>query len=132
MIAKLIAKLLGAPVEQVAAYFTKKMELKQELKLAKLQGQISNERARAEMATRRMEMDHEWEGMQIQNSGWKDEYVLILLSIPLVLCFVPGTVGYVTAGFAALSTTPMWYQLLVSSVFFAVYGIRYWRRKDDA
>ena len=130
MLAKIISKLLGAPVEIVAGYFEKKMELKQELKLAKLEGRIANERARSELISRKLQMDHEWEGMQIQNSGWKDEYVLLLLSIPLVMCFIPGTVAYVTAGFAALNTTPMWYQLLITSVFFAVYGIRYWRRKD--
>jgi hypothetical protein len=131
MLGKIIAKMLGAPVEKVAEYFTERQRLKQELKLAKIRGKIAREDARARAYEKRMDQDHEWELRQIENSGWKDEYVLILLSIPLVLSFVPATVGYVLAGFAALAQTPAWYQLLITAVFFAVYGIRYWRRKDS-
>ena len=66
----------------------------------------------------------------IRNSGWKDEYILILLSIPMVLSFVPFTVGYVQMGFAALSQTPEWYRWLIMLIFTAVYGIRVWRREN--
>jgi hypothetical protein len=65
----------------------------------------------------------------IAQSGYKDEWVLFLVSIPLVLSFVPGTVAYVQMGFAALEMTPDWYKLLVLTILFAVYGVRYWRRK---
>ena len=78
---------------------------------------------------RGQEMDNSWELEQIRNSGWKDEFVLILLSIPLILCFHPETVMYVELGFAALDKTPDWYQWLILAVFAAIYGIRIWRRK---
>jgi len=40
----------------------------------------------------------------------KDEWFTILLSIPMVLCFIPDMAKYVEAGFKALAGTPGWYQ----------------------
>lgn len=61
-------------------------------------------------------------------SSWKDEYTLIVVSIPAVLSFVPGCDVYVARGFEALSKTPLWYQGMLITLFFATVGIRYWRR----
>ena len=66
---------------------------------------------------------------QIKNSGFKDEFVVFLRSIPLVMSFIPEMQPYVVDGFAALSQTPEWYQWLILAVFTAIYGIRIWRRK---
>jgi len=54
---------------------------------------------------------------------WKDEYVLILLSIPVIMCFVPGYDGYVLAGFIALDATPTWFQYMIISVFSVSAGV---------
>jgi hypothetical protein len=75
--------------------------------------------------------DATWELEQIRSAGWKDEYVLLVLSIPLVMCFIPGLDTFVHKGFAALDTTPTWYQFLVPMVFAAVFGIRTWRRNQS-
>ena len=75
------------------------------------------------------QLDNAWELEQIKNSGWKDEFVLLLLSIPLIMSFIPNMQPYVVGGFEALSMTPQWYQWLILAVFSAVYGIRVWRRK---
>ena len=96
----------------------RQMELEQAKHIAKL-----------ELVKQGQQADNAWELEQIKNSGWKDEFVLMLLSIPMVLSFIPGTVAYVEAGFAALSKTPDWYQWLILAVFAAIYGIRVWRRK---
>ena len=39
----------------------------------------------------------DWERMMAQGSqsSWKDEYFVIILSIPLILCWIPGTEGWV-------------------------------------
>ena len=79
----------------------------------------------------RVEHDHAWELEQIRNSGWKDEYVLLLLSIPLPLVFIPYTQDAVLEGFAILETTPDWYRWLMIMICAATYGIRVWRRKID-
>jgi hypothetical protein len=73
--------------------------------------------------------DVNWEmafANQAANS-WKDEYTLIVTSIPLVMAFIPGLDVYVKAGFDAFSTTPLWYQIMVQTMFYATVGIRMWR-----
>ncbi len=102
----------------IVDYYKKKAELKQALHERKL-----------ELIKQGLHADAAWEIEQIRNSGWKDEWILILLSIPLVMSFVPSMVQYVVAGFAALSATPDWYRWLIMLIFTAVYGIRIWRRQ---
>ena len=53
----------------------------------------------------------DWERIMAQGSqsSWKDEWFVIVLSIPLVLAFVPGTEGWVDSGFQQLSKAPDWY-----------------------
>lgn len=120
----IVGSLLGKVAPKVAEYYQKKLELKYQYKLTKWESKIR----RAEAAEQR---DHEWEQMQIRNSGWKDEYVLILLSIPLVGVFIPGLQPYILQGFQTLGQTPQWYQWLIVLIFTAVYGIRVWRRKPN-
>lgn len=126
---KLIASLTGQTVESVLNYKSEKRRLKAEIQLEKLRGKAEYERAKSKRATESEGRDHEWETMSIQNSGWKDEWVLVLLSIPLVLVFIPATQPTVLTGFEALAQTPEWYRWLVMMIFAAIYGIRIWRRK---
>jgi hypothetical protein len=130
MLNKLLGALLGAPAEHVADYFKERQRLKSELKLKKLEGKIKVEEAKAQMEVRKLEMDNAWELAQIANSGWKDEWVLILLSIPLVLVFIPQFAPFIQQGFDVLATTPDWYRWMIVGIFMAIYGIRVWRRKD--
>lgn len=121
-----IAQLFGG---QALQFFNERQKLRHELKVAELTGQIAAERSWAEWRVKNIDADAAWESQSIANSGWKDEYVLVLLSIPLVLVFVPYTADYVMRGFEILQRTPDWYRWLVTMIFAAVYGIRIWRRK---
>ena len=125
----IISKLLGSFSETAAEVYIEKKRLKQEVELEKLRGKIAWETALTKRAEASEGRDAEWEIARIKDSGWKDEWVLILLSIPLVLSFVPQTVVYVQMGFAALASTPDWYQWLIMLIFTAIYGIRIWRRE---
>lgn len=66
----------------------------------------------------------QWENLQVQNAGWKDEWFVVVLSIPLVMSFVPGMEGYVMQGFNVLSGTPEWYQWMVAIAVSASFGYR--------
>ena len=125
----IVGTLLGKVAPKVADYYMKKQELKQEVELELLRGKAEYERMKTKRASESEGRDHEWELESIRNSGWKDEWVLILLSIPLVLVFIPYTQGAVMEGFATLAQTPDWYRWLVMLIFTAIYGIRLWRRK---
>jgi hypothetical protein len=62
-------------------------------------------------------------------TSWKDEYTLIVVSVPVVMAFIPGLDGYVLKGFEAFAACPLWYQVMVQTLFYATYGIRLWRRQ---
>lgn len=125
ILGSVLGDLGGKVVEAVNSRGQRKHEQKvQALELEKLR-----HTKQIELIQQGQQMDNAWELEQIKNSGWKDEFVLLLLSIPLVMSFIPKMQPYVVEGFAALSTTPEWYQWLILAVFTAVYGIRVWRRK---
>lgn len=103
-------------------------EAKNKLELAKLESELQAERAWAEWRVKNIDADSAWETESIRNAGWKDEFVLLVLSVPLVLVFVPPAAPYVLNGFAILETTPEWYRWLAVMIYAATYGIRVWRR----
>lgn len=103
-------------------------EAKHRLALAKIEAELKAEQAWAEWRVKNIDSDAAWEQASIANSGWKDEFVLLVLSIPLVLVFVPVTAPSVLRGFEVLESTPEWYRWLAVMIYAATYGIRVWRR----
>lgn len=68
----------------------------------------------------------DWEAIQAKNSGdsWKDEWITLLFSVPLVMAFVPDAVPFVEQGFQALDNMPEWYQYSLSVIVAASFGVR--------
>ena len=78
---------------------------------------------------RKLEMikqDANWENIQASNSGnsWKDEWLTLLVSIPLIGAFIPDFVPVIRDGFAVLETMPDYYKAMLGAVFAASFGIR--------
>ena len=111
-----------------ATAYAARLEAKNRLVLAKLESEIQAERSWAEWRTKNIDADAAWEQASIQNSGWKDEFVLLVLSIPMILVFLPVTAPAVLEGFRVLETTPEWYRWLAVMIYAATFGIRVWRR----
>ncbi len=124
----LIEATLGKLAPSVVGHYTKKVELKAEIELAKLNGKIAYENAKTMRAAESEGRDHEWELASIRNSGWKDEWVLVILSIPMVTSFLPWTQEITANGFEALEGTPLWYRTTVMTIYLATFGLRLWRR----
>lgn len=125
-----ILNILGTILQPIGTYFTRRAELKTEEHKADLAiAQATGER-QAELIKTGLAADAAWEMEFARQAGssWKDEYELLLLSIPLIMCFVPGWDNYVKLGFEALAKTPLWYQSVLVTIFLANYGIRNWRR----
>lgn len=70
------------------------------------------------------EIDWDVEAVKGSKESWKDEYLTILFSIPLLLCFLPFTVDYVERGFEALAMTPDWYKYTLGVIVSASFGIK--------
>lgn len=120
-------------VEPVVNYATRRAELKQARFEAQLKAEVAAGDRRAKLISEGLAADANWE-MEFARqaaSSWKDEYTLLVVSIPAILAFVPGGAPYVAAGFVALAATPAWYQLVLLTMFFASVGIRYWRRSQS-
>lgn len=122
--------LTGVP-QAIADYFNKRQELKSIELQRRMEYEDAVHKRKVELISQGMHADATWEIEQIRSAGWKDEYVLIVLSIPLVMCFVPGLAHFVEAGFKALSYTPQWYQFLLPMIFAAIFGVRLWRRQQS-
>lgn len=68
----------------------------------------------------------DWERIMAESTknSWKDEFITIVVMIPVILCFVPGLEDVVKNGFDRLSELPEWYTWLVFAVCSAAIGIR--------
>lgn len=132
MFSTILTALLSKAIPSAADFFIAREKLQQEAKLEELRGKAEWQRAMTQRASESEGRDHEWELAMIDKAGWKDEWVLGLISVPLVGVFIPQTQQGVLEGFRILEQTPVWYQGMVVTIFFAVYGIRKWRRKTAA
>lgn len=68
----------------------------------------------------------DWERIMAENSqsSWKDEFFVIVLSIPLILAFVPGAEGIVDRGFEQLQKAPDWYFYSLGLAISASFGVK--------
>lgn len=85
-----------------------------------------------ELAKQGVQVEADWDARAQADmaTSWKDEYLLILFSIPLVLSFFPATQEAILKGFAILEQTPEWYMFLVIGIVSAVYGLRWYVSKS--
>lgn len=128
-----ITDILGTVLKPVTEFFNRRQELKSqdhqiELKIKDAQGERQVQLIKDGLTA---DMNWEMEFAKQAASSWKDEYTLIVVSIPLIMAFIPGLAIYVTAGFLAFAQTPLWYQAMVQVIFYATYGIRLFRRNQS-
>ena len=92
-----------------------------------LDGKVAANKAEATIRMKEATGDIDWDlaAIRATQGSWKDEYVLILFSIPLVLSFC-GEWGraIVADGFQALSGMPDWYQYSLGVIVAASFGVR--------
>ena len=113
-----MVKLLIAPVvDLIKDYFSRKSEEKKAIHEAKI---------------KRIELDGDWETIQAQASttSFKDEWWVIVLSLPIIaICwaiFIDDLtiIDRVREGFEVLETLPEWYQYLLYVAVLSSFGIR--------
>lgn len=118
MINLLVQGLMGVASDAIGGYVeTKKAKAKQKLVQIEAETTIMEKQIAGEI---------DWDVAAQKNSSgsWKDEYLTILFSIPLLLCFLPFTVEYVERGFKALAMTPDWYKYTLGVIVSASFGIK--------
>jgi uncharacterized ion transporter superfamily protein YfcC len=78
----------------------------------------------------RGELEYKQAVMQNNQQGWKDEFVLILVSAPVLLLIWsifsddPAIMAKVEKFFEYFNNMPFWYQALFIGVVSAIYGLK--------
>lgn len=62
--------------------------------------------------------------MENMEKSYKDEYILGLLSTPIIMSFIPTLAPYALAGFQIISQMPEWFRYLFIGVVVVIYGMR--------
>lgn len=88
---------------------------------------VAQATAAQRMAEQAQAADAQWDMLVAQQMDhtWKDEWYVLLFSIPLILAFC-GDWGanIVRAGFAALNDMPGWYYYSIGTMLAATFGMR--------
>jgi hypothetical protein len=117
---------IGALIGPVAGLIGTWLEGSVEEKKAKTAMRVAEAEAKAKVMIEAATHESGWERIMAEASknSWKDEYLTIIFSIPLIMAFVPGMEEIVKSGFAQLEAMPEWYQLSLGAVVAASFGIR--------
>ena len=114
-----IIGLVAGAIGKIASSWLETRKVKAEGKIdiakAKVQFKVAQYTARASMDVASMT------GMQF---SWKDEYLLVLLSIPVIMAFFPYLAPHALAGFAIVKQMPGWYQWAMTGMIAATFGLR--------
>ena len=120
-----------APVTEVVKGYQERKTLSVELEAKEKDRQheinLKKVDVAAELAKQGQQIEASWDinAQQDMKTSWKDEYLTILFSMPLIGAFIPSTQEAVLKGFETLQKTPDWYMLLVTGIVAAVFGLRW-------
>ena len=92
-----------------------------------LEGKTAIQKAEAQIKMKEATGEVDWDlaAMRASQSSWKDEWLTLLFSIPLVLSFCgEWGRGIVSDGFEALTGMPQWYQISLGSIVAASFATR--------
>lgn len=67
-----------------------------------------------------------WDNIMAEASthSWKDEWLTLLFSVPLIGCFIPSMVPHIQAGFEVLKSMPGWYSYTIGVIVAASFGVK--------
>jgi hypothetical protein len=118
----MLGALLG-PIANIAGTF---LEGQLEKTKANNEVKVATAKAKAAVLERQATGEIEWDVEAIKSSAhsWKDEWLTVLFSIPLILAFIPGMDTVVQNGFDQLNRMPEWYQYSLGVIVAASFGIR--------
>ena len=92
-------KMFGAGAEQIGKYQDRKAAI---------------EEAKHEASLERIRQ---------QESSWKDEYLIIIWTAPIIGAFIPPLQDRVFEGFEFIAALPNWYHVGFVGISFAVFGV---------
>ena len=110
----------------IVRYFKDKIEIRK-VKVEAIKLLIMAEAlSKAKRLDREAEMDYDLDRIAMRNmeNSWKDELILLIWLIPIVISFIPEWQPYIVAGFAGLENVPNWYVYILVGMITVIYGMR--------
>jgi len=121
MIWNIVTTLLGGGLNIAKGWSDrKKVRLEGELELAKAVTQAKIEQVRTKQMS-----DVAWENTALVNAGIKDEIMMFVVLLPMVMCFFPGGDEIVRRGFNAMAESlPDYWEYAFYATISVSYGLR--------
>ena len=122
----IFATLGTAIISGITGYFKDKNEIKKVEVEAEKMLVLAKAEAEANKMKRESEQDYDLDkiAMMAMEKSWKDEFLLILFSIPIAMCFFPEYRQYVEDGFKTLNIIPEWFMYIYVTMIVVIYGLR--------
>ena len=116
----------SAIVSGISGYFKDKNEIKKVQVEADKLLIMAEAESKAKRLEREAEQDYDLDkiSMMAMEKSWKDEFLLILFSIPIAMCFFPDYRQYVEDGFKTLNIIPEWFMYIYVAMIVVIYGLR--------
>ncbi len=110
--------LIGAAVTGLIDIFKSKAERKSRIEEAKTTATIERIKSGDEQAAN-------LDALSLKDRGWKDDYLLLITTIPVLLAFVPDLAPYVKQGFDVLkASVPDYYWYALGMIYIDTFGFR--------
>ena len=118
--------MLTALIGPVASIASTWLEGRVEKTKAKVKADVAKAEAEAVVMQKKAtgEIDWDLKMADASASSWKDEWLVILFSIPLILAFIPGMEDIVSRGFQQLEQMPECNQYSLGVIVAASFGVR--------
>lgn len=116
----------SAIVSGISGYFKDKNEIKKVQVEADKMLVLAKAEAEANKMKRESKQDYDLDKLSMiaMDKSWKDEFLLILFSIPIAMCFFPEYRQYVEDGFKTLNIIPEWFMYIYVAMIVVIYGLR--------
>jgi len=111
-------------VTSLASSYMDNRKIKTEHKAKVEQARVNAEINRIEKAAQ-SDQDYDLEALRQTRYSWKDEYVLVILTLPFIGSFIPDIQDYVLKGWEYINKAPEWYQWSFMGAVAASMGIRW-------
>jgi hypothetical protein len=90
---------------------------------AKAQQKAAVQKKKLETIQQKDLLDAKWELKQAEGN-WQAGFLTVVLSIPLVLAFIPSMTDDILRGFEVIQRTPEWYRWMVGAMVGAAFGYK--------
>lgn len=91
------------------------------------EAEVAKATIRLELARKGQTIEADWDAraQESMKHSWKDEYLLFILTLPIIGSFIPGVQDHVAVGWGYVADAPQWYIISFLGLVAATFGLRW-------